>query len=304
MTNSSPTSNVVTNTVLVGVDGSEASLHSVDWAAREAMHRHASLTLLYVTQWPEYGTSWLPAEDGPEQRAMDDARDALLAQAEDRARQHGKDFVIVRDKRDGYPSEVILERGKNAQLVVLGRRGSGGFFNLALGSTAYQVAHRCQRPIVLVPAEEPSYSDSDLAATGVLVGVDGTADSQEAVGFAFAEASVRNMPLTAIRAWSHPVFDAPVIRTPFPPLPEDYVAEQEEILGENVAGWAEKYPDVVVRRRVVHGRPARALLKAAWGADLLVVGSQGRSGMGVPRLGSVSDALVRHAQCPVAVVRS
>ncbi len=81
------------------------------------------------------------------------------------------------------------------------------------------------------------------------------------------------------------MFDAPIFSTPFPPSPEDYLAEQEEVLSETVAGWGAKYPDVAVHHSVAHGHPAHALLKAALDADLLVVGSRGRRGIGVPQAG-------------------
>ena len=77
------------------------------------------------------------------------------------------------------------------------------------------------------------------------------------------------------------------------------------MLAEQTAGWQEKYPDVDVRRLVLKDRPVHALLSIAeeQGAQLIVVGSRGHGGFLGMGLGSVSQSLVHHASCPVAVVR-
>ena len=79
--------------------------------------------------------------------------------------------------------------------------------------------------------------------------------------------------------------------------------QAEKVLAESLAGWHEKYPGVPVRRVVERDRPASALLDAARGAQLLVVGSRGRGGFTGLTLGSVSQALIHHAACPVMIAR-
>lgn len=74
-------------------------------------------------------------------------------------------------------------------------------------------------------------------------------------------------------------------------------------MAESMAGWSEKYPDVPVEFRVVRDHPVRALVEAAGGARLLVVGSHGRGPMSGALLGSVSHGALHHATGPVAVVR-
>ncbi|SMD27505.1 Universal stress protein family protein [Kibdelosporangium aridum] len=82
------------------------------------------------------------------------------------------------------------------------------------------------------------------------------------------------------------------------------VREAEETLAEQLARWQQKYPDVRVTRQVVRDRPAHALLRFSDEAQLIVVGSRGRGGFRGLLLGSTSQHLLRHAPCPVAVVRT
>jgi nucleotide-binding universal stress UspA family protein len=124
---------------------------------------------------------------------------------------------------------------------------------------------------------------------------------QSAVGFGFDEAARRGLPLTAVRAWTL-LTDEPAIRN-FAPDPQQLEAEQRRLLSEALAGWCTKYPDVQVRRRLVRHHAGRALVDSSQGATVLVVGARGAGGFPHLRLGSIADAAIRHARCPVVVVR-
>ncbi|MER7083663.1 universal stress protein, partial [Saccharopolyspora kobensis] len=138
----------------------------------------------------------------------------------------------------------------------------------------------------------------------VVVGVDGSATSRAAIGFAFDFASRNRCELVTAHAWS----DLPL--DPFQWVSHWELAwaevheEAAEVLAESVAGWVEQYPDVVVRRVVTPEKPTEALLREADGASLLVVGSHGRGRFRRSFLGSVSHAVVNRAPCPVAVLRA
>jgi nucleotide-binding universal stress UspA family protein len=80
-------------------------------------------------------------------------------------------------------------------------------------------------------------------------------------------------------------------------------AGEHEILAGRLAGWGEKFPHAPVHRVVAYDRPAHTLLEQSAGAQLVVVGSRGRGAFAGLVLGSVSQALLHHATCPVAVVR-
>ncbi|MEU4767664.1 universal stress protein [Actinosynnema sp. NPDC023794] len=136
----------------------------------------------------------------------------------------------------------------------------------------------------------------------VVVGIDGSQISEAALAFAFEAADTREVPLIAVRARTDSVIEAAMV----PLVDWDAVeAEERSLLAERLAGWGEKYPDVVMRPVVVRDRPAHALIEQAIGtaAQLVVVGSRGRGGAAGLVLGSASHAVLHHSPCPVAVVR-
>jgi nucleotide-binding universal stress UspA family protein len=80
-------------------------------------------------------------------------------------------------------------------------------------------------------------------------------------------------------------------------------ADATRLLSEAVAGLSSDYPDLTIAKRVVRDHPEHTLLDHSRIAQLLVVGAKGRARLAGLPLGSVSQALLRHADCPVAVVR-
>ena len=132
----------------------------------------------------------------------------------------------------------------------------------------------------------------------MLVGVDGSPASELAAAIAFDEASFRGVELVALHAWSDTDMTT-VIGTDSSGLR----SAAEEILAERLAGFAERYPDVTVHRRVVVDHPARHLLDESRSAQLVVVGSHGRGGFAGMLLGSVSTAVAHAARIPVIVAR-
>jgi nucleotide-binding universal stress UspA family protein len=145
----------------------------------------------------------------------------------------------------------------------------------------------------------------------IVVGVDGSAGSLEALRFALREAAVRRASVTALHAFLLPLSEAPgpfALAVPVEPSPS--LAEVQHsleraagrLLDEALAGVCGEASGIEVERRVVEADPATALLDASEGADLLVVGARGHGGFAGLLLGSVADHLVRHASCPVVVV--
>ena len=105
----------------------------------------------------------------------------------------------------------------------------------------------------------------------------------------------------AVHAWRDMLVD----QTMVPLVDWDAVeSDEREVLAERLAGLRTSHPDLVVRKLVVRDRPARSLVDESRRAQLVVVGSRGRGGLRGLLLGSVSQQLLHHAHCPVAVVRA
>jgi nucleotide-binding universal stress UspA family protein len=142
------------------------------------------------------------------------------------------------------------------------------------------------------------------APGGMVVGHDGSAGAQEALAWALRLAVRGSWPVHVVRAWSLTSCPRPASATAgfIPPMVEWEQAVEEE-LRRHVA-QAGTAPGVEVLCQVVHGPPARVLVEASAAADLVVVGARGQGGFRGLMLGSVSNQVVEHADCPVTVVRA
>ena len=143
-----------------------------------------------------------------------------------------------------------------------------------------------------------------------MVGVDGSEASREALRWAADEARLRSARLVAVHAWSfvpaQPIGDPGMLAVPAGDLPGQLDAESEAArlaLDEAVGDALGADPGIDVERKLVEGDAGETLVKEGAGAELLVVGSHGRSGFKAALLGSVSRSVVDHAPCPVVVVK-
>lgn len=280
--------------IVVGVDGSASALSAVAWAAREAARRRAPLRLVHAYLVPTRGYPDIVLSGHEVREAVEEQGRQWLAEAEAAAKAAADVPVEAVLEFSGAAGAMVWE-SERARMVVLGSRGLGGFTGLVVGSVAVALTAHGKCPVVVVRGE-------DHEAGPVVVGVDGSPASEQAVDFAFEAASARNAPLKAVHVWSD--FSIDGLYDSLLTVDWDQVeAAEHRVLAERLAGHAEKYPEVAVERVVVRDRPVRALLAEAEGARLLVVGSRGRGGFTGMLLGSTSQALVHHATCPLAVVR-
>lgn len=281
--------------VLVGIDGSDSALAAARWAAHEAALRGAPLRL--VTAF-----GWMPVHDADDPVQMvPEARDRLRRTAEERlaaavaqVAEVAPDIAVSQEVTTGMPAALLVTLSADAQLAVVGHRGRGGFAGLVLGSVGAALAAHAACPVVIVRGAV------DTRGGPIVVGLDGSPQSEAALAFAVEAAVAHRAPLRAVRAWLDSVVPYVVSR---PTDWDEVAAQQQNMLSEQLAGWREKYPDLPVEPVLVEDRPARALAQNIGDAQLLVVGSRGRGGLTRMVLGSVSHAMLHHAQCPVAVVR-
>ncbi|GHJ55182.1 universal stress protein [Nonomuraea sp. TT08I-71] len=288
--------------VVVGVDGSPSALDAARVAAREAVARHRPLRVVYAFQWPLLGTPLGPVAAALPDEDLRQEADKVVAEAVDEARKVDADLDVSGVVAEGAATPVLLRESRDAALLVLGHRGLGGFAELLVGSVCIDLSARAHCPVLVV-------RDEPRADGPVVVGVDGSALSHEAIGFAFGEAARRGTTLVAVHAWLYPAaatgreVSGPGDILPLVYDPAELRAEEERVLAEAVAGWSERYPEVPVQRKLIAGAPARTLVEESGHAQLTVVGAHGRGSLGGLLLGSVSQAVLHHARSPLAIVR-
>ncbi len=272
-----------TDGILTGYDGSSGSDEALRWAAREAWARRTALTICLA--WPpdELG---LPGDSA--------GRDHARQRGEEILARGARSVGSVLDPADvhtvlaeGPPARVLCERSHSAEMVVVGSCGHGGLSGSLLGSVSWQVASHGRGRIVVVRGR---WRPVNQSPGPVVVGVDGSPGAQAALLFGFEEAALRDVPLVAVCALA----DAPGVL--------GGAAQMEEGFSRLMTLHEKEHPEVTVLRQVSFGPPRTALLNAADGAQMLVVGSRGLGGLDGMSLGSVAATLLHHSPCPVGVV--
>ncbi|MFE5474161.1 universal stress protein [Nocardia sp. NPDC056541] len=284
--------------VVVGIDGSDGSAAAVRWAARTAAARERALHIVHCTA-PIADRTPRSAYDAFIYATMQDIRlaaERVLTEAREQAHAIAPAITVTTELANGNPARTLIAASAHAHLVVLGVAPWAGSI-AHLGSTLLAVTSHAQGAVVIVRGPDP-----DSRTGPVVVGVDGSHVGEPAIGAAFAEASLRGAELVAVHGWSDlsggEFGGASYLSVPI----ADFETAEAALLAERLAGWTERFPDVVVRREVEVYGPRERLAEWSRTAQLLVVGSRGRGGFRGLLLGSTSNWLVQHAECPVMVV--
>ncbi|MEU7579806.1 universal stress protein [Streptomyces sp. NPDC041068] len=290
--------------VITAVDGSDHSLKALDWALDAARSRDAELLVVhvradYVKALPMPGTplAMPPVEQVPVLAAV---RESLEGR---------QDLPSVRYTTvDGSPTSTLVSLSDEAQLLVLGSRGRGGFASLLLGSVSRACAARAACPVVVVPhAARTEAVEAVGTFERVVLGLAPDETSDAAVEFAFEEARRRGARLQAITTYPVPLSTLALMGgyvdaaggAESPRVEKELTQSQDERLRP----FAERYADVAVDQVVTAADAAGRLVVASQTADLLVVGRHRRRVNADSFLvGSAANAVLLHAQCPVAVV--
>jgi nucleotide-binding universal stress UspA family protein len=284
-----------TSDLVVGVDGSPSSWQAMHWATAEAQRRGARLRIVaaYRTPWPPDESA---AQSDPDAMALTPAEelvDEMVKVARDLAPTIVIDGLVV----CGSPVKALTAAATDGSLIVVGNRGHGDLNSLLLGATGLQLATHGTAPVTIVRGNTNDHTGP------VVVGADGSAGAEAALGMAFEAAAARDCTLMAVRAYHVPVprwgqhldppdFDGTRLR-----------AAERASLHDSVGPWRQKYPDVAVETLVVKGDAASVLTAMSSAAQLVVVGTRGHGGLTGRLLGSVGQKLLNHAHCPVLIAR-
>ncbi|WP_454197346.1 universal stress protein [Nocardia sp. Marseille-Q1738] len=284
--------------ILAAADSSPSSYQAVAWAAVEAALHHRALHIVTsMAIRTRFGPGISLGESDLERLRGDGERILTEATRVARTAAPGEEPVITTELTFELIIPLLIERSARARMLVVGSRGLGAFQRGLLGSVSTATTHHAHCPVAVIHGI--SAIDAVSARQPVLVGVDGTSNSVPAIELAFEEASRRKVDVVALHAWSDSSgLDVPVRGW-------DGARESAQaVLAESLAGWADRYPDVAVRRILTADRPARSLLDQSANAQLVVVGTHGRGGFASMVLGSTSNALLHSVEVPMLVVRS
>ncbi|MEJ8278172.1 universal stress protein [Pseudonocardia spirodelae] len=282
--------------VVAAVDGSDTSYAAARWAADEAARCGAPLWLVAAVPWSTFLPIGLP------HLGQEHGRDVVVRDAERRlahaaeAAGHVLDRSLVRTRvLGGSAAEVLWEVSAGARLLVLGSRGRGGFTALVAGSVAVTAAATARCPVVV--HREPGQQGGP-----VVVGL--TDEPGAELEFAVEQAVRRNVPLVAVHGWFDEKLDPwtaeLMARTARQAGAVDAAAARVD---DALSPWRGARPGLVARSRVLLDTPSAALVGESSAAQLVVVGSRGRGAVSGMLLGSTSQAVLRHAHCPVAIAR-
>lgn len=284
---------------IVGWDSSPAATAALDWALDTARSTGAVVQLVHaVLAVPPVPYGEMPLDQG----VYDDIANAILALGTQRAHERAPEVPITSERMYRGVSGALLECARAGDVIVIGSRSHGGFAGLLVGSTAVQVATHSDVPVVVLHAPGTREGSYDPAGP-ILVGIDGTEASADALEFAMVLADQTLRAVQAVHAWTLP----PVELVPPNLLTSEQVtaiaADQERVAAEAVAGVRSEFPDVSLSVNSVQGVAADVLLKQSQDASMIVVGSRGRGEFRGTILGSSSNTVLHRAACPVAVVR-
>ncbi len=270
--------------VVVGVDAAQLTDRALDWASDQAALEERHLLLVHGIGTPlSVGTPWGGLGGPDPMQVFSDlkaAGRALLARATTRAITRHPELVVHQVVRAVDPRQALLDVSTEAALIVVGSRGRGHVLSVVLGSVSEEVAGLASCPVVVI---RPQHSTEPRR--GVLVGTDGTPESQRVLAFAFRHARLRGLPLTVL----HTVADVGL-------------EPARQALAESVAELGAQHPDVTTTLEIGHGSPAECLLARADEMDLVVVGHHERGRVGRFTHGSVAVAVLEHASVAIAVV--
>ena len=282
--------------VLVGIDGSREADAAAQWAAFYAAKVHAPVRLVHAVPAGDWYGSAAFVDGGALERDLRAIGRGHLARAAAAIHDAAPEVSVDTVTADGTIASYVSKAG--AELVVLGSRKSSILRHLTLGSNSLRVVSHAQCPVLLMR----NALDSSDPARPIVVGVDGSEQSDRALGVALEIAQTLGAPVVAVNYWG---FAAQAgLGTGFEEV--DWVsirAHEKHWLETHVETMHEKYPNVALSTVSAQSSPTRGLRAMSASASMIVVGCHGRGALLGTVLGSVSQNLVHHADCSVLIVR-
>lgn len=311
--------------IVVGVDGSDESFTALQWALNEAALTGQSVNAVFgwTHSWdmgsePTNGEDWSTAHAEMTATLRSWVEQASKGIAFDPAK-----LKLTSAHASG--SSALLQIGKNSQQIVVGRRSLGRVARWFMGSLSASLAEEAEVPVTVVRiagnddeavtldianALTPSDVTVESTQTGtlpkraerpVVVGVDGSETSRNALHFATRQAQLHHCPLDVLYCWQ--MKDLGTIEGYENAIaPIDVAQQQAERVVAQLVASANLPQELTVQTHAFHIAPAKGLTAASRYASHLAVGSRGLNGVDAHFLGSVSRQIVNFAECTVTVV--
>ncbi|QOR71524.1 universal stress protein [Ruania alkalisoli] len=285
--------------VLVGVDGSAASLNALEWAVAQARRVGWRLHLVCAYALPTFAAASLDGGYATlDDTAIRDGAQAALDEAVARASGRGVD--VTSSLETGDPAGVLVDLTKQVCLAVVGTRGNSGFAERILGTVSSALPAHAHCPTVVVPLHEDD-GEPPLPIRRIVVGVDGSDSAKVALDRAIEQAEVWDAELTAVVGV--PIGAGAGLLGWLPAAVDREVVLADVTEGLNVTvDRALEGRELTVRRHALDGSGAELLSEFSTAVDLVVVGTRGRGGFAGMLLGSTSQQVLHHSACPVLVV--
>lgn len=293
------------HSILVGVDGSLASLHALDWAISLAQQSNSKITIACSYSLPTFAAASIDGGFAAlDDTSIQEGARVVLEGAAKRVKDAGVE--VSAQIASGDPAGALVELSADHDLVVVGTRGRSGFTERLLGTVSSALPAHSKCPVVVVPGH--GLKDSDVLPKidpikRIVVGVDGSSTSYGALDKAVRHAKLWGAELVAVGAV--PLSKGAGVLAWVGPTTVDHeevLRGYAEKLDEIVDAAEARNPGVKIRRLVLDGTGAELLTEFSQAADLLVVGSRGRGGFAGLLLGSTSQAVLHHSKSPVLVV--
>ena len=274
--------------LVVGFDGSAGARDALRWALELALRDGRSVEAVGVWRVPVVAVSpWVPL---PPPVDFDESlrlhEENLAAAIEDVRRDVSGAPAVALGVVEGFAGSALVEHAAGAGLLVVGRRGRGGFAGLLLGSVADHCLQNASAPVALVPPGPPR------PIRAVSAGIDGSEHARDALRWAADEASRLGVDVVAVHAWS------------WLDQVGDFDPEygRDEARAQATQQVRDTLGDRAVEVALVNDLPARALMERSAAGDLVVVARRGLGAVREVLLGSVSRELAHHAPSTVVVI--
>ena len=293
--------------ILFSTDFSRWARRAEDYACSLACSWKASLTVLSVAEFPPGLNSDYPIN---QQYLADLLKTASSKLVDLKGRAERRGIAVTTRVATGIPSEEVIAaaRAEDSDLIIVGTRGKTGLAHVLLGSTAERVIRGAPCPVLAVKTEPEDNEDEGVPSRPVtleriLVPVDFSDCSLDALAYASVvaqQAKASLMLLHVLEPVSYGLdFDLGHFRSR-EDVRESWAKRLEELASSH------RHPDMPIEYRLRGGFPADSILDSAHTlpCDLIVMGTHGRRGISHTISGSVAEAVLRKAHCPVIAVRS